>query len=104
MAKFDLSGLLLGQRVLHLRSPVHCCPLPDTNAGHEKPSGPIVGRPGNVDGPGKVDSPMMMMMMTTTLTTAVVVVVVTVMVMMVMIANIFRGSPAAFCELLGGGQ
>lgn len=53
IAKFDLSGLLLGQTLLELRSPIHCCPIPDTNLGHEDPDGPIVGRPGNVDGPRK---------------------------------------------------
>ena len=52
MAKFDLSGLLLGQKYLYLRSPIHCCPLPDTHSGLQKPDGPIVGQPGNVDGPG----------------------------------------------------
>ena len=52
VAKFDLSGLLLGQKYLHLRSPIHCCPLPDTHSGLQKPDGPIVGHPGNVDGPG----------------------------------------------------
>lgn len=52
IAKFDLSGLLLGQTYLYLRSPIHCCPLPDTHSGLEKPDGPIVGQPGNVDGPG----------------------------------------------------
>ena len=52
LAKFDLSGLLLGQKYLHLRSPIHCCTLPDAFSGLEKPDGPIVGKPGNVDGPG----------------------------------------------------
>ena len=52
IAKFDLSGLLLGERVLNLRSPIHPCPLPETNVGHENPDGPIVGRVGNIDGPG----------------------------------------------------
>lgn len=52
VAKFDLSGLLLGQKYLHLRSPIHCCPLPDTHSGLQKPDGPVVGHPGNVDGPG----------------------------------------------------
>jgi len=52
VARFDLSGLLLGQKYLHLRSPIHCCPLPDTYSGLQKPDGPIVGQPGNVDGPG----------------------------------------------------
>lgn len=56
IAKFDLSGLLLGQKYLHLRSPIHCCPLPDTHSGLQKPDGPIVGQPGNVDGPE--DKPM----------------------------------------------
>lgn len=51
LAKFDLSGLLLGQKYLHLRSPIHCCTLPDAFSGLEKPDGPIVGKPGNVDGP-----------------------------------------------------
>lgn len=54
IAKFDLSGLLLGQTYLYLRSPIHCCPLPDTHSGLQKPDGPIVGQPGNVDGPGTV--------------------------------------------------
>ena len=53
IAKFDLSGLLLGQTCLYLRSPIHCCPLPDTHSGLQKPDGPVVGQPGNVDGPGK---------------------------------------------------
>ena len=53
IAKFDLSGLLLGHKYLYLRSPIHCCPLPDTQSGLQKPDGPIVGHPGNVDGPGK---------------------------------------------------
>lgn len=53
IAKFDLSGLLLGQTCLNLRSPIHCCPLPDTHSGLQKPDGPVVGQPGNVDGPGK---------------------------------------------------
>lgn len=52
MAKFDLSSLLLGRKYLHLRSPIHCCPLPDTHSGMQKLDGPIVGQPGNVDGPG----------------------------------------------------
>ena len=52
VAKFDLSGLLLGQKFLHMRSPIQCCPLPDTYSGLQKPDGPIVGQPGNVDGPG----------------------------------------------------
>lgn len=56
IAKFDLSGLLLGQTYLYLRSPIHCCPLPDTHSGLQKPDGPIVGQPGNVDGPE--DKPM----------------------------------------------
>lgn len=54
LAKFDLSGLLLGQKYLHLRSPIHCCPLPDAFSGLQKPDGPIVGKSGNVDGPGNV--------------------------------------------------
>ena len=56
IAKFDLSGLLLGQKYLHLRSPIHCCPLPDTHSGLQKPDGPIVGQPGNVDGPGTLNT------------------------------------------------
>ncbi|XP_020606074.1 uncharacterized protein FLJ43738-like [Orbicella faveolata] len=56
IAKFDLSGLLLGQTYLYLRSPIHCCPLPDTHSGLQKPDGTIVGQPGNVDGPE--DKPM----------------------------------------------
>ncbi|KAL9960808.1 hypothetical protein ACROYT_G034311 [Oculina patagonica] len=56
IAKFDLSGLLLGQKYLYLRSPIHCCPLPDTHSGLQKPDGAIVGQPGNVDGPE--DKPM----------------------------------------------
>ena len=54
IAKFDLSGLLLGHKYLYLRSPIHCCPLPDTRSGLEKPEGPILGQPGNVDAPGMV--------------------------------------------------
>lgn len=56
VAKFDLSGLLLGQKFLHMRSPIQCCPLPDTYSGLQKLDGPIVGQPGNVDGPE--DKPM----------------------------------------------
>lgn len=56
IAKFDLSGLLLGHKYLYLRSPIHCCPLPDTRSGLEKPEGPILGQPGNVDAPE--DKPM----------------------------------------------
>lgn len=56
IAKFDLSGLLLGQKYLYLRSPIHCCPLPDTHSGLQKPDGPILGQPGNVDAPE--DKPM----------------------------------------------
>ncbi|EDO32777.1 predicted protein, partial [Nematostella vectensis] len=55
IARFDLSGLLLGQKMLQLRSPIQSCPIPEINIGHEKQDGPIVGQLGNVDGPE--DSP-----------------------------------------------
>ncbi|XP_032228067.2 uncharacterized protein LOC5503934 [Nematostella vectensis] len=55
IARFDLSGLLVGQKMLQLRSPIQSCPIPEINIGHEKQDGPIVGQLGNVDGPE--DSP-----------------------------------------------
>ena len=58
VAKFDLSELLLGEKILELSASVQSCKSPDVIDGrgrqhshhaHEK----IVGKPGSVDGPGE---------------------------------------------------
>ena len=55
VARFDLSDLLLGQQILHLKAPIHNCPLPDVLGLREggKQDGKLVGVAGAVDGPGK---------------------------------------------------
>lgn len=57
VAHVDLSDLLLGQRYLHIKVPVHSCPLPDL-LGYDdsKTGGKVMGMAGAVDGP--VDSPL----------------------------------------------
>ena len=52
IAKFDLSGLLLGQQVLHLKSPIHQCPSPDVLGLRDgQQDGKMVGVAGALDGP-----------------------------------------------------
>ena len=54
VASFDLSGLLLGQKVLHIRSPILPCALPDVLGVRDgKQDGKLVGVAGAVDGPGQ---------------------------------------------------
>ena len=54
MAKFDLSELLLGQKLLERALPIQCCKIPDVidGKGPGNNSEKIVGKPGSVDGPG----------------------------------------------------
>lgn len=56
VSKFDLSGLLLGQRILYLESPIHNCSSPDILGTRGKSAdGKLVGVAGATDGP--IDSP-----------------------------------------------
>lgn len=53
VARVDLSDLLLGQRYLHIKVPVHSCPPPDLlGIGDNRMAGKVVGLAGAVDGPG----------------------------------------------------
>ena len=58
VARFDLSGLLYGQTVLHVKSPIHMCPLPDPLGlrDAQRTDSRLVGIAGAVDGPGKYSS------------------------------------------------
>ncbi|XP_074646485.1 uncharacterized protein LOC141902581 [Tubulanus polymorphus] len=57
LAKFDLSGLLLGQKVLELASPIQPCAMPDPLGIKEgKMDGKLLGVTGAVDGP--VETPL----------------------------------------------
>ncbi|XP_053378149.1 uncharacterized protein LOC123529262 isoform X2 [Mercenaria mercenaria] len=57
VARVDLSDLLLGNRYLYIKVPVHSCPPPDLlGLGDNRMSGKVMGLAGAVDGP--VDSPM----------------------------------------------
>ena len=54
MAKFDLSGLLTGERVIHLKVPIHQSGVPDVLGAREgKQDGKLMGVQGAVDGPGE---------------------------------------------------
>eukprot|EP00794_Sanderia_malayensis_P005993 gene5993-6689_t len=57
VAKFDLSELLLGEKILERTAPIQCCRIPDVidGRGSGNNSDKIVGKPGSVDGPD--DSP-----------------------------------------------
>ncbi len=52
VAKFDLSGLILGQKVLYLSSPILQCPILDVlGLRLDEHSGKLIGIEGAVDGP-----------------------------------------------------
>ena len=54
IAKFDLSGLLLGQQVMNLKSAIRQCPTPDVLGIKDgKQNGKLIGVAGAVDGPSK---------------------------------------------------
>ena len=53
VAKLDMSGLLLGQRSLHINVPIHQCDTPDVLGVKEhRQDGKLMGVAGAVDGPG----------------------------------------------------
>lgn len=54
VAKVDLSELLLGNRFLYLKVPVHTCKSPDVLGLTGTSGGRLVGIPGAVDGPGEI--------------------------------------------------
>lgn len=55
IAKFDLSGLLLGQQVMHLKSAVRPCVIPDVLGVRDgKQDGKLIGINGALDGPSKL--------------------------------------------------
>ena len=52
IAKFDLSSLLLGEKIMYMKSPIHVCPTPDLlgrNRGDER----LIGISNAADGPSK---------------------------------------------------
>lgn len=51
ISRFDLSGLLLGQKVIYLHSPILPCKIPDV-LGKEVKDNTLLGIRGAVDGPG----------------------------------------------------
>ncbi|KAK6176744.1 hypothetical protein SNE40_014985 [Patella caerulea] len=51
VSKINLSELLLGHRYLHLKIPIHNCPLPDVLGLESSKNGRIMGVAGAVDGP-----------------------------------------------------
>ena len=54
IAKFDLSGLLLGQQVMNLKSAIRQCPIPDVLGIKDgKQNGKLIGVAGAVDGPSE---------------------------------------------------
>jgi len=54
VSKLDMSGLLLGQKVMHLKIPIHQCDIPDILGIHENwQDDRLIGISGAVDGPGK---------------------------------------------------
>ncbi|XP_013407741.1 uncharacterized protein LOC106171815 [Lingula anatina] len=56
VGKFDLSELLLGERVMNLKVPLHNCPPPDLLGMKNTEEGKVFGVEGAVDGP--VDTPL----------------------------------------------
>ncbi|XP_033647231.1 uncharacterized protein LOC117306814 [Asterias rubens] len=57
LAKFDLSDLLLGERVLNLTSPIHSCQLPDV-IGRNRTDTRLIGYSNSADGPKDEPLPM----------------------------------------------
>ncbi|XP_022081512.1 uncharacterized protein LOC110974284 [Acanthaster planci] len=57
LAKFDLSSLLLGERVLNLTAPIHSCPIPDV-IGRNKADNRLIGYSSSADGPKDEPLPM----------------------------------------------
>ena len=55
VARLDLSDLLLGERIIEFSLPIRSCKIPDVldGKGGGNYSEKIVGKPGNVDGPGE---------------------------------------------------
>nr|XP_006825129.1 PREDICTED: uncharacterized protein LOC100373146 [Saccoglossus kowalevskii] len=58
IAKFQLSDLLLGEKILNLTSPIHSCSIPDQMGFQVARNGRLLGVPNSVDGPRDLPLPM----------------------------------------------